>query len=151
MKHVKTLPGLSRVAITTLGLAILTTTGAWAEPSSPTTAPTSQPATQPTALKATDTEGLQAALKTYAAVSGEVYRASLSSSGKVFRIEFKGAQTSGFTAVIFPSNFRAFEEKFGADLPAALAGKKIVVEGNIAEYRGKPQIVLSSPAQLKIE
>jgi micrococcal nuclease len=48
-----------------------------------------------------------------------------------------------FTAVIFGSD----REKFGTP-EAALRGKRICVTGSIRLYRGRPEIILSDPAQL---
>ena len=48
-----------------------------------------------------------------------------------------------FTAVIYGDN----RPKFGAP-ETALRGKRICVTGQISDYRGKPEIVLTDPSQL---
>ena len=48
-----------------------------------------------------------------------------------------------FTAVIYRDN----RSKFGSP-ETALRGKRICVTGQISEYRGKPEIVLTDPSQL---
>jgi hypothetical protein len=48
-----------------------------------------------------------------------------------------------FTAVIYGDN----RPKFGAP-ETALRGKRVCVTGEISEYHGKPEIVLSDPSQL---
>lgn len=102
-------------------------------------------------LKVADSEGLKANLGREVTVTGVVAKAALSASGKVFRIEFESAQESGFLAVIFPANFAAFREQLGEDLSAALTGKNVVISGKLVDYKGKPEIVLSAPSQLKVE
>jgi micrococcal nuclease len=48
-----------------------------------------------------------------------------------------------FTAVIFGSD----RVKFG-EPEATLAGKRICVTGQVRNYRGKPEIILTDPSQL---
>jgi hypothetical protein len=48
-----------------------------------------------------------------------------------------------FTAVIYGDN----RSKFGTP-ETSLRGKRICVTGQISEYRGKPEIVLTDPSQL---
>ena len=48
-----------------------------------------------------------------------------------------------FTAVIY----RADRSKFGTP-ETSLGGKRICVTGQISDYRGKPEIVLTDPSQL---
>ena len=114
----------------------------------PTTAPTTAPAVR---LDAGDADGLKAHLGKVVTVTGTVTRAELSQTRKVFRITFKEAGTSGFNAVIFDRNLRAFEEGFGKDLGAAMTGKTVEVTGKLEEYREKPQVVLREPAQLRVK
>ena len=49
-----------------------------------------------------------------------------------------------FTAVIWGSDRPAFSYP-----PESLQGKRICVEGLLTEYRGKPQIIVSHPSQIK--
>ena len=48
-----------------------------------------------------------------------------------------------FSAVIYGDN----RSKFGSP-ETALRGKRICVTGQISDYRGKPEIVLTDPSQL---
>jgi DNA/RNA endonuclease YhcR with UshA esterase domain len=48
-----------------------------------------------------------------------------------------------FTAVIYGDN----RSKFGTP-ETLLRGKRICVTGQISDYRGKPEIVLTDPSQL---
>lgn len=117
----------------------------------PTSVPTTGPATQPAVrIEATDLDKLKANFGKRAEVTGSVFRAQLSRSGKVFRIEFQGPKEGGMQAVVFERNLRAFRAVFGEDLGAALNGKKIAVVGILQDYQGKPEIILADIAQLKI-
>ena len=48
-----------------------------------------------------------------------------------------------FTAVIYGNN----RQKFGSP-ETSLRGKRICVKGQISDYNGKPEIVLTEPSQL---
>ena len=50
-----------------------------------------------------------------------------------------------FTAVIFKDDFNKFPTV------DSLAGKTIDVTGQIKEYRGRPEIILNDPEQLKVK
>ena len=57
---------------------------------------------------------------------------------------------SGFTGFI-PKDARfGFEKAFGGDLKAALEGKTVRVTGKVKEYKGNPEMVLTSPDQLML-
>jgi DNA/RNA endonuclease YhcR with UshA esterase domain len=55
----------------------------------------------------------------------------------------KAYPNAAFTAVIFGDDRR----KFGTP-ETSLRGKRICVTGQIREYRGKPEIIVSDPSQL---
>lgn len=50
--------------------------------------------------------------------------------------------TNAFTAVVFPKNFASFTNL------DTLVGRKIEITGKVADYQGKPQIILERPSQL---
>ncbi len=50
--------------------------------------------------------------------------------------------TNAFTAVVFAKNFNVFTNV------DAMVGKKVEITGRIAEFQGKPQIVLERASQL---
>lgn len=52
-----------------------------------------------------------------------------------------------FTIVIWGSD----RSKFDEPPEIYFDGKKVLVTGKIAEYRGKPQIVVKEPGQIKLE
>ena len=77
-----------------------------------------------------------------AVVSGTV--AEINKAQGLVRLNFEQAfPHQPFTAVIFAKNTNAF-----GDLES-LKGKKVEVNGKITEYRGRPQIILTSTNQLK--
>jgi DNA/RNA endonuclease YhcR with UshA esterase domain len=79
-------------------------------------------------------------------VEGAVSEVHHAESGKVIFIEIGGRYPNNtFAAVIFKDDFNKFSN---AD---SLAGKTIDVTGQIKEYRGRPEIILSDPAQLKVK
>jgi DNA/RNA endonuclease YhcR with UshA esterase domain len=120
-------------------------------PAGSTSAPSTQPASRPAdILAATEGAAIRAQMGKSATVGGTVFRAQLSSTGRVFRIEFKDARESGFNSVIFERSYKLFRDKFGEDLSAAFTGKTVEITGVIEEYRGNPQIILNRPDQIRI-
>jgi DNA/RNA endonuclease YhcR with UshA esterase domain len=78
-----------------------------------------------------------------ATVQGTVSNVHVSGKGTVF-INF-GAQypNQDFTAVIFSSSAGAFGDAM------RLEGKKLAVTGPITMWKGKPEMILRSPSQLR--
>lgn len=67
-------------------------------------------------------------------------------SGKACFLNFHPEWRSSFTAVIFARSFVAFPP----DPEDYYRGKRVRVTGMIREYRGKPEIILSSPDQIEV-
>jgi DNA/RNA endonuclease YhcR with UshA esterase domain len=66
-------------------------------------------------------------------------------SGKAIFTDMGGRYPNNtFTAVIFKDDFSKFPTV------DTLAGKTIDVTGQIKEYRGRPEIILNDPGQIKI-
>jgi DNA/RNA endonuclease YhcR with UshA esterase domain len=79
-------------------------------------------------------------------VEGVVSEVHHAASGRAIFIEIGGRYPSNqFSAVIFKDNFNKFST---AD---SLAGKTVDVTGQIKDYRGRPEIILEDPAQLKVK
>jgi DNA/RNA endonuclease YhcR with UshA esterase domain len=75
-------------------------------------------------------------------VRGTVIEVGHSRSGTVF-LDFGAPYPQAtFTAVIFSDNAAQFPEA------SQLAGKAVSVSGTIQLYRGRPEIIVSSPKQL---
>lgn len=68
---------------------------------------------------------------------------------QVLMITFR-EERDGFVAVSFARNRDLLNEAFGGDIVQHLAGKTIQVTGEIAEHNYRPQIVVSSPQQIRI-
>ncbi|MCK4532732.1 hypothetical protein KAU39_03010 [bacterium] len=80
----------------------------------------------------------------YVAVEGTVV--ATYNSGKACFLNFHQDYKRHFTAVIFESSFSFFPlnpERF-------YQGKKVCIFGYIKEYKGKPEIILNKPEQIKI-
>lgn len=81
---------------------------------------------------------------TFQLVEGWVTGVSMA-GGRVF-IEFGSNGRQTFTAIIQPDDKRLFR---GFDLEA-LEAHRIRVRGIVQEYRGRPEIALSNPAQIEV-
>jgi len=80
-------------------------------------------------------------------VEGIVMDSHIAKSGKVRFLNFSPEYKSAFTVVIFTSdmgNFKSIGE------PAEYyLGKRVVVSGRIKIYKGRPEIIVSHPQQIK--
>jgi DNA/RNA endonuclease YhcR with UshA esterase domain len=78
-----------------------------------------------------------------AVVKGKV--AEVNVGERIVRLNFDQAYpNNSFTAVIFPANTNKFPEV------EKLKGKTVEISGRIAQYRERPQIVLTSTNQVKV-
>ena len=62
---------------------------------------------------------------------------------------FERGDTS-FSAFIPAKAKSAFESAFGGDIEAAFAGKTLRITGEIKDWKGKPEMVLTSPDQVAV-
>jgi DNA/RNA endonuclease YhcR with UshA esterase domain len=106
-------------------------------------------APQGNVLSAADTEKLLAAAGQRVAVTGIVSTAKWSASGKVMNIEFENA-ANGLLAVIFKSGKSNLEQVLGPDLVKLAPGAGVAIRGVVKIYRERPEIILSSPFQIKL-
>jgi hypothetical protein len=140
------------LAVAVTSLSLYHRTGAAETPSglpAPTQPAASQPTSQPTILRVDDPKLLDHRGQ-YVQVTAHVFSAELTRSGKLLRILFRGGKDTGFNAIIFDRNLRAFKDTFGDDLTAAFKDATLEISGELSEYHEKPQIVLSYPQQLRI-
>ena len=98
----------------------------------------------------TDTAALKAHLGKNVSVSGKVSRVGMSKSGMIVFINFEGVNAGGFSAVVRSANLPEIEQAAGANLDAALPGRKISLAGPISLYKGAPQIEIKSADQIKV-
>lgn len=103
-------------------------------------------------FSATETAALRERSGQETVVVGDVSRVGVGPTGVVHFINFKGVPREGFTVVVKKGNISAFTEKFGADFPFNLTGKRLRVRGQVYIFTNKnePQIELISPEQLSI-
>jgi DNA/RNA endonuclease YhcR with UshA esterase domain len=81
-----------------------------------------------------------------ATVEGVVSEVHHAASGRAIFIEIGGHYPSNpFSAVVFKDRFNKFPTV------DSLAGKTVDVTGRIKEYRGRAEIVLDDPEQLKVK
>ncbi len=99
------------------------------------------PAQPPVALASTDRDGIKAAIGKDAVVKGRVTKTN-NWQGKIVFLDLEG----GFTVVCFKKNFPKFPEP-----PETLyAQKGVEITGRIREHKGKPQIEITAPDQVKV-
>ncbi|AZQ68675.1 nucleotide-binding protein [Silicimonas algicola] len=80
----------------------------------------------------------------HSTIEGEVSQVSRSGGGTTF-INFGGRFPNHvFYGVIFRDHADQFPDVF------ALEGRTIVIEGEVQVYKGKPQIILTSPSQIHV-
>lgn len=80
----------------------------------------------------------------YKTVEGTIV--ATKNTGRVCFLNFHKNWRKYFTAVIFASSFH----KFPPNPEIYYLNRKVRVSGVIKEYKGKPEIILESPSQIKI-
>ncbi len=116
-------------------------------------AATSQPSTQPAGevIEVKDAAKLKEMIGTEVTVRGKVSEVFVPRSATVSIFNFEGIERRSFNVVVPKANLEAVNAGFDGDVAAAVKGKTITVTGTVADYRGNPQIQLTTPEQLKIE
>lgn len=79
-----------------------------------------------------------------ACVVGKIDRVYISKSGTVFFDYCKDYKTCPFTAVVFVGDVKKFTDF------KVYNGKTIELKGLIKSYKGKPEIIINGPEQIKI-
>jgi hypothetical protein len=70
--------------------------------------------------------------------------------GERLTITFKDTKDSQFYAIAL-NGLDALNAAYGGDCAKAISGKAVHVTGRVVLYRGKPEIVITSPDQLSID
>ncbi len=96
------------------------------------------------AKKVVDWQNAGRFLGEYATVKGRVVRTH--NTGEVCFLNFHPGRGKHFYAVIFSSDF----SRFPAQPEDYYRNKKVEVTGLVEEYEGAAQIILNSPAQIRI-
>ncbi|HEY2589301.1 MAG TPA: hypothetical protein VGI81_26385 [Tepidisphaeraceae bacterium] len=110
--------------------------------------PTTRPTSRPVAVDLKDPAALAAATGSPVIVHGTAASAEWSTTGRVMRIEFVGAEKSRFYAALFPRDREPFDKKYGGDVAKALDGAEVRITGTLQLYRGRPEIILNRVDQL---
>jgi len=77
-------------------------------------------------------------------VKGTVARLFAPNSGTILILNFDRDYKTAITAVVKRANFDKFPDL------AVLEGKQVVISGKVSDFRGAPQIELTSADQIKI-
>jgi len=110
---------------------------------SPQQSPATAESVQPSSLRISFTEAPNYIGK-YACVTGIVNYVYTSRKGTIFLNFCPNYKTCPFGVVIFGSNASKFPS------PDQYKGKNVEITGFITAYQGRPEIVLESPAQIRI-
>lgn len=81
----------------------------------------------------------------YAAVKGRVVSVRKSASATFLNFD---RPKKGFTAVIFAKSYVNFKRR-SID-PASFSGKAVEITGTVSLYKGRPQMIVSSPDQIRL-
>jgi DNA/RNA endonuclease YhcR with UshA esterase domain len=101
-------------------------------------------------LKASDKSAITAHMNKEVVVEGTIADATWSTTGKVMNIRFADTDDAGFIAAIFQRNKAKFDNAFDGDATKSLTGAKVQLTGKLGTFREQPQIILDTPAQIKI-
>ena len=115
----------------------------------PASKPTSKPAKGET-IEASDADGLKAVVGETVTVHGKVSGTFLPKSGSVLLINFDGASRN-FTVAVPKASMDDVNAGFNGDLAEAVKGKSLNVTGEVKLYKGKPEMEVTKPDQIKIE
>lgn len=100
-------------------------------------------------LSSENIPSIKANLNKFVTVRGRVYEVFAPLTSKAIFINFSHFRDNGFAAVVFTSNLGNWPG--GRDYFQSLAGKIISVEGPIKEYKGRLEIIVNSPSQLRVD
>ncbi len=82
-------------------------------------------------------------------IEGRVLELSVAANGKVGRLILTDlARHATFDCVFFPETFDAMRDAFGAFDADRITGRRIFVKGQVTQYQGAPQIIVTSPTQV---
>jgi DNA/RNA endonuclease YhcR with UshA esterase domain len=147
----------NKIPITIIAAAFIIAVSIWLSKKSPSTTPPAAPERESVPLQSPETaEPVQSPstritfsqapdyIGKYACVTGKVDHVYTSQKGTIFINFCPDYKTCPFGAVIFGSNASKFPN------PNQYTGKNVEITGFITAYQGRPEIVLESPAQIRI-
>jgi DNA/RNA endonuclease YhcR with UshA esterase domain len=103
------------------------------------------------ALNARDTAGLIAAVGKPVVVKGRVAKVGKTNTNSIYFINFDGVPRGGFVGIVKQDHYEAITTALGGELKAMLEGKTIAVSGSVALFKEGPQVVITSPDQIRLE
>ena len=124
-------------------LVLLAAAPVLAKPTSPTVS-ASSPAVK-TALAADDLTGGQKMIGKTGAFQGTVTEVYSPGNHDIMILDFAQDYKDAMTAFIGPTAAPKF-----AGLSASVKGQHVLISGKFIAYKGRPEIVLTSPAQIKL-
>ncbi len=110
----------------------------------------SGPAPEAVSLKADDTAGLIAAAGKPVVVKGRVKTVGNTKTNSVYFIDFADVPRGGFVGIVKQDHYDAIAAAIGGDLKAMLEGKTIELRGNVALYKDAPQVIITTPSQIRV-
>ena len=85
-------------------------------------------------------------------VVGVVRSVELSPTGKIYYVNFEGVGRDGLFGAFFPSYAKDLAKAFpGAGDVPAWVGKRIHLRGDVSLYQDRPEILIKSPSQVKVD
>jgi endonuclease/exonuclease/phosphatase family metal-dependent hydrolase len=111
----------------------------------------SAPAGPRVALEAGDTAGLIAAAGKSVVVTGRVSKVGKTGNDSIHFINFAGVARGGFVAIVRKDHYPAVTAALGGELEPMLEGKTVELTGTVAIFKDAPQIVVTTPAQIRVK
>ncbi|MFD2874092.1 hypothetical protein ACFS5N_16540 [Mucilaginibacter ximonensis] len=87
-------------------------------------------------------------IKEKVVVTDQVYGGKFLSNGGITLIDVGGAHPNEALTLLIKGDDR---KKFKDAPEEALKGKKVIITGEVIDYKGKPEIVITDPAQIKVQ
>jgi hypothetical protein len=97
------------------------------------------------ALAATDLAGAQKMIGKAGAFQGTVTQVYSPQDHPIMILDFAKDYKTALTAFVGPTDAGKF-----AGLAATVQGKQVLISGTFVVYKGRPEIVLTSPCQIKL-
>lgn len=87
-------------------------------------------------------------IKEKVVVTDQVYGGKFLSNAGITLIDVGGAHPNEALTLLIKGDDR---KKFKDAPEEALKGKKVIITGEVIDYKGKPEIVITDPAQIKVQ
>jgi endonuclease/exonuclease/phosphatase family metal-dependent hydrolase len=101
-------------------------------------------------VNAADSAAITGAIGKAVIVKGRVQNVGTTPTNSIYFINFAGVPKGGFVGIVKKEGYSTITAALGADLKAALTGKDVELRGELVRYKETPEIVVTSPEQIKI-